>query len=78
MATFLRDVVLREVEDMKGSWTPTPEDRSNPDSGEVSMGITEKHGGVFKVRLSLIRSLPSGRARDQGLRVPDTSRGWAE
>ncbi|CBJ32219.1 hypothetical protein Esi_0318_0021 [Ectocarpus siliculosus] len=64
MATFLRDVVLREVEGIKGSWTPTPEDRSNPDSGEVSMGITEKHGSVFKV---LERSLVSARARDQGL-----------
>ncbi|CAM9637639.1 unnamed protein product [Ectocarpus sp. 6 AP-2014] len=69
MATFLRDVVLREVEDIKGSWTPSPEDRSNPDSGEVSMGITEKHGGVFK---ALERSLVSARARDQGKESNDT------
>ncbi|CAN0287514.1 unnamed protein product, partial [Ectocarpus fasciculatus] len=58
MATFLRDVVLREVEDIKGGWTPTREDLKRPDGGEVSIGIAEKHGGVsvFKVRLSLIPS----------------------
>lgn len=55
LATFLRNVELREVEDIKGRWTPTREDRSEPDGGEVSIGIAEKHRGVFEVRVSLIR-----------------------